>query len=131
MTATLSASDVPATELNQLESLQRSLPEASPLRSTLAKLSDDLRQGSDVFVWGDDELVTTTVAAKVIGVSRPHLYKILDSGALQYTNAGRDRRVRVADLHAYLAKTNAARRADAEFLANRGEGNASLVDLID
>ncbi|MCS6552788.1 helix-turn-helix domain-containing protein [Curtobacterium flaccumfaciens pv. flaccumfaciens] len=132
MTATtLSASAVPESELTKLDSLQRSLPEKSPLRFVLAKMTEDLRQGTDVILARQDELVSTTDAAKVLGVSRPHLYKILDSGAIDYTPAGSHRRIRLGDLHAYLAKTDQIRKADALYIANRGTGNAPLIDLID
>lgn len=132
MTATtLSASAVPEAELSQLDVLQRSLPEESPLRYALAQMTEDLRHGSDVVLARRDESVSTTEAARVLGVSRPHLYKILDSGALTFTLAGTHRRVRLGDLQDYLAQADALRKADAVYVTNRGAGSAALVDLID
>lgn len=132
MTATtLSASAVPEAELSQLDVLQRSLPQESPLRYALAQMTEDLRHGSDVVLARQDESVSTTEAARVLGVSRPHLYKVLDSGALAFTLAGTHRRVRLGDLQNYLAQADTLRKADAVYVTNRGAGSAGLIELID
>jgi excisionase family DNA binding protein len=94
-------------------------------------MTEDLRRGSDVVLARQDESVSTTEAARVLGVSRPHLYKILDSGALRHSVAGTHRRVRLGDLQDYLALADAARKSDAAYVTSRSAGSAALVDLID
>jgi len=49
---------------------------------------------------GQEDL-TTTQAARLLGVSRPHVVKLIDSGLLQAHRAGTARRVRAADVAAY------------------------------
>jgi excisionase family DNA binding protein len=49
---------------------------------------------------GQEDL-TTTQAARLLGVSRPHVVKLIDSGFLQAHRAGTARRVRAADVAAY------------------------------
>ncbi|MGI4937794.1 MAG: helix-turn-helix domain-containing protein [Janthinobacterium lividum] len=45
--------------------------------------------------------LTTQEGADMLNISRPHLIKLLESGALPYTKTGRHRRVKFADLMHY------------------------------
>lgn len=53
--------------------------------------------------------VTTTQAASLLGVSRPHVAKLVDSGRLPARMAGSHRRIRLADLIRYKAERNRRR----------------------
>ncbi|WP_460530397.1 helix-turn-helix domain-containing protein [Humibacter ginsengiterrae] len=106
------------------------LPE-SAAREAIAALSDTLRSGRDVILAGADDTVTTSQAAKVLGISRAHLYKVLDSGALAYTIVGaRDRRISMADLTDFVARTEELRRATARAVAQPGQTRALAIDEI-
>jgi 3,4-dihydroxy 2-butanone 4-phosphate synthase/GTP cyclohydrolase II len=56
--------------------------------------------------------LTTQQAAELMGVSRPHLVKLLESGALPFRKVGAHRRVAFADLAAWRAGADAQQRAE-------------------
>ena len=75
------------------------------LPTNLARLIHDvLKQvgkGQAVVVLPVDSQLTTSEAAKLIGVSRPFLVELLTEGAMPYSLAGTHRRIRLADVLAY------------------------------
>jgi excisionase family DNA binding protein len=125
---TLSLVNVTTTELLAVETAQENLPEGE-LKSALGAMLRTIRTGDPVYVAGPDDIVTTTEAARILGVSRPHLYKILDSGAIEFEVVGkRDRRIRVADLVVYRDRLRDARRDAAAAAAAGDERFDALVD---
>jgi excisionase family DNA binding protein len=133
MTAqTLPASSVPTTEITDLEEFQTTLPTSSTLRHALFKITDDLKSGSDLIVASELETITPSQAAKLLGISRGHLYKVLDSGALAFDIVGeRDRRITYSDLVDYQARLQRARAAQARDLARRDAIEDELLDHMD
>lgn len=79
--------------------------ESLELPDRLADLLDDvaeaLAEGSDVSVIRNEALVTTTQAAKILGVSRPTLVRLLDQGEISYAQPGTHRRLKLTDVLAY------------------------------
>ena len=132
MTATvLSASLVPSTEIEALSRLQHDLPKDSTLGKALATVAEGIRDGVDVTIARDDELLTPAHAAAILGVSRTHLYKILDSGALPFQIVGkRDRRITSRDLRAFADRTEAFRASDAVSIANRDRLEDEILDAM-
>lgn len=125
---TLSLVNVTTTELLAVETAQENLPEGE-FKSALGAMLRTIRTGDPVYVAGPDDIVTTTEAARILGVSRPHLYKILDSGALEFEVVGkRDRRIRVADLVVYRDRLRDARRDAAAAVAAGDERFDALVN---
>jgi excisionase family DNA binding protein len=60
---------------------------------------------------------TAQEAADLLNMSRPHLVKPLESGALPFHKAGKHRRVRFSDLMAYKAAQEQSSAATMEELA--------------
>ena len=86
-------------ELVMADGTRLALPDevATVLRDVVAAMA----QGQAVTVAPKDTLLTTQQAADLLGISRPTLVKLLDQGTLAYTQPGRHRRVRLADVLAY------------------------------
>ena len=127
----LDASSVPSTELDILEASFDRLPEG-PLRATLETLSHALRGGEDTFVVSEKTTFTPSEAAKLLGVSRTHLYKILDSGALIHHVVGsRDRRISASDLIAYRARMLETQKRMAEVAAHADDLDDLVLDEFD
>ncbi len=70
---------------------------AHALRETVTALA----HGEAVTLTPHEALLTTQEAADVLGVSRPTMVRLLESGALPYTKPGTHRRVLLEDVLAY------------------------------
>ncbi|WP_167346485.1 excisionase family DNA-binding protein [Kitasatospora phosalacinea] len=73
-------------------------------REALAVLMETMAliaSGSAVEVIARSMELSTIQAAKALGVSRPHLVKLLDKGAIEYRMVGTHRRVDIASLEGY------------------------------
>lgn len=72
----------------------------------------ELANGNAVQIVPVHAELTTQEAADLLNVSRPHLVKLLEDGALPFHKTGRHRRVRFADLMQFkAARTQASERA--------------------
>ncbi|HMO49036.1 MAG TPA: helix-turn-helix domain-containing protein [Rubrivivax sp.] len=92
---------------------QTELP-ASALR-LLVEILAELAEGNAVKVVPIHAELTTQEAADMLNVSRPHLVKLLETGALPFHKTGKHRRVRLADLTSFKAEQDrASTRAMAE-----------------
>lgn len=73
-------------------------------------------------------------AAKRLGMSRTHLYKLLDDGEIPSHRVGRDRRILVRDLVTFqIARDESRRRLAADFNhrdAVDARAAAELADLL-
>jgi excisionase family DNA binding protein len=85
----------------------------------LVDILGELAVGNAVKVVPIHAELTTQEAADLMNVSRPHLVKMLEEGALPFTKTGRHRRVRFSDLMAYKARRDEESR----------EAMASLTQL--
>lgn len=75
------------------------LPEA--VYTVLVNVVQAMEGGRAITVAPTSTRLTTQEAADLLGVSRPTLVKLLESGRIPYERPGRHRRVRLADLLAY------------------------------
>lgn len=114
MVKVIGTSNVPDSQLEALERFTRRIKEPE-LRHVLLGVSRCIREGVDLVVVDDGAVLTPTEASKRLGMSRTHLYKLLDRGEIVSHRVGRDRRIRLRDLIEFEAQ----RRRDSLELAER------------
>lgn len=83
------------------------LPEA--VYAVLVDVVQAMQGGRAITVAPTSTRLTTQEAADLLGVSRPTLVKLLESGRIPYERPGRHRRVRLADLLVYRDAASSAR----------------------
>jgi excisionase family DNA binding protein len=86
------------------------LPE--PVAEALTEMLAAAADGERVLVLRALQSLTTEQAAAVLGVSRPTVVRLVDTGKLQARMVGTHRRLALADVLAYR-ETSAGRRRDA------------------
>lgn len=67
----------------------------------LAKILKVTSQGKPISVVPIATEMTTQAAAELLGCSRPHLVKLLETGKIPFTKVGRHRRVKYEDITHY------------------------------
>jgi excisionase family DNA binding protein len=67
------------------------------------RLLEDYAAGRRPRVIPDEADVSTFQAADILNVSRPHVIKLLDEGAMPFRMVGTHRRIRLADVMGYKA----------------------------
>jgi excisionase family DNA binding protein len=76
---------------------------AVPVRAArmLMSILEELAQGHTVALTSREEEVSTREAAELLGVSRPHVVKLIDVGVIPHRMAGTHRRVLLQDVLEY------------------------------
>ena len=87
----------------------------------LVDILAELADGNAVKVVPIHAELTTQEAADMLNVSRPHLVKLLERGALPFHKAGKHRRVRFADLMTFKAERDRASEQAMEELARQAQ----------
>jgi len=80
-----------------------------PLYELLIEVLTSVRQGRSILLVPENEEVTTQQAADILGVSRPHVVKLLQENNLLYRRVGTHRRIRLSDLRAYQKRRDQER----------------------
>lgn len=120
-------------QLDELDDFARS--DAGPeLRDLLLSLSRCLRAGDELVIVDGNETITPSQAAERLGMSRTHLYKLLDRGEILSHRVGRDRRIRMRDLGEFEMQHQCDRRELAERFAHQRKtaamANDEIADLL-
>jgi len=95
----------------------------------LVEVAHAMRLGKAITVAPVDQSLTTQEAANFLGISRPTLVKLLESGRIPFDRpgAGRHRRVRLQDVVAYQEHRRVERRASLDELT-REAADAGLYE---
>ncbi|MEI2637725.1 MAG: helix-turn-helix domain-containing protein [Microthrixaceae bacterium] len=83
----------------------------SEVFDVLRDVVEAMAQGQAVTVAPVHQRLTTQEAAEMLGVSRPTVVKLLESGEIPFEQPGRHRRIRLADVLAYRERASVERRA--------------------
>jgi excisionase family DNA binding protein len=96
----------------------------------LGYVLNEVSQGKPVTLIPPHAELTTSQAAEILHVSRPHVIKMLEQGLIPYRKVGTKRRIRYEDIRAYLETEKAARRETLKALAAHDQ-EIGLYDLED
>ena len=91
------------------------LPEA--VFRLLKDIVRNMQLGRAIALIPENQQLTTQRAADLLGVSRPHLVKLLESGELPYHRVGSHRRIYLKDLLAYQKRRDVERKAALDRIA--------------
>ncbi|MPY98993.1 MAG: helix-turn-helix domain-containing protein [Actinophytocola sp.] len=94
------------------------------LRDVVKSLADGLA----ITVAPTHTVLTTSEAADLLGVSRPTLVRLLESGEIPYEQPARHRKVRLDDVLAYQQRMQRARAAGLDEMVRDAE-DAGMYDL--
>lgn len=82
----------------------------SEVYRVLIDVVEAMHAGRAITVAPQSTWLTTMEAANLLGISRPTLVKLLETGAIAFEQPGRHRRVRLADVLAYRDRRRDERR---------------------
>jgi excisionase family DNA binding protein len=86
------------------------VPLPGEIYSVLRQVVDVMRQGKATLIAPQGLLLTTQEAADFLGISRPTLVKLLETGAIAFSKPNRHRRVRLQDLIDFQRRRRMERR---------------------
>ncbi|WP_293951793.1 helix-turn-helix domain-containing protein [uncultured Corynebacterium sp.] len=126
---TLNKNDLTPEQLNEISALAGAA-EFPEVRELLNDLSESLRRGDDIIGTQNDEALTPAQASQHLGMSRTHLYKLLDRGDLPFHLVGSHRRILMSDIKAFNEQRGRDRIELAERFAQRHQNTVALDDEI-
>jgi excisionase family DNA binding protein len=135
---------VPRTQEKQIRDLRRliqggqvslvgpdghQVPIPEPVHDLLLLILKNLQAGRAISIVPEHQQLTTQRAAKILGVSRPFLVKLVESGDIRFHMVGSHRRVYLRDLLDYKRRRDAARHEALNDMA-RTEMEAGTYDRV-
>ena len=80
------------------------------VRKVLLELVSSVHNGEEIVARGEEQELSPAEAARELGMSRTHLYKLLDRGEIEISaRVGSHRRIRARDLRAFEEHRHAHR----------------------
>lgn len=79
------------------------------VRKVLLELVSSVHNGEEIVARGEEQELSPAEAARELGMSRTHLYKLLDRGEIDSHRVGSHRRIRARDLRAFEEHRHAHR----------------------
>ena len=70
----------------------------------LGEILKSMSEGIPISIVPEATEVTTQKAAEIIGCSRPHLVKLLETGEIEFIKVGNHRRINIEDVYKYKLK---------------------------
>lgn len=126
---TIDTANIPLDQLDALDQYART--SAGPeLRDVLLALSRCVRDGVEFAVTDESAVLTPQQVAERLGMSRTHLYKLLDRGEIMSHRVGRDRRIRLNDLVAFELQRQRDRLELAERFAHQDTTRTGAIDEV-
>lgn len=92
-----------------------------PLMGLLVSVAEELERGNGVSVLPLHRQLTTTEAAQLLNVSRPHVITLVERGDLPFETVGTHRRIRLLDVIAYRHGRDQRRRQALDDMVRQGE----------
>lgn len=89
-----------------------------------------MQEGKAVAVIPQDTVMTTQDAADFLAVSRPTLVKFLEAGRIPFTQPGRHRRVKLADLIAFQEQQCHERRAALDEITRNATAEPTATEFV-
>lgn len=99
----------PMTEI-EIEETKEKLQIPSSALTLLNEILKAMSQGKPISIVPVATEVTTQKAAEILGCSRPHLVKMLESGELDFFKVGKHRRIKFEDIVNYKQKIKAEQK---------------------
>jgi excisionase family DNA binding protein len=90
-----------------LESGRKGFAMPAPAMRLLENIIDEMALGHSVTLIPMRQELSSQEAAKLLGVSRPHLVGLLERGVISFYRVGTHRRIKLSDVLEYQAKLEA------------------------
>ncbi|WP_375444699.1 helix-turn-helix domain-containing protein [uncultured Fibrella sp.] len=87
----------------------------------LAVILSGMAEGKGISLAPSDSEVSTQQAADLLAVSRPHIVKLLEAGAIPFRKVGSHRRISLADVLDYATKQQIVRDQQLAFLTQQAQ----------
>ena len=87
----------------------------------LREILQYMAEGKSITLIPSDSELSSQQAADMLGVSRPHLVKLLEEGKIPYRKVGSHRRILIMDLHNYEKELKKIRSERLAFLSKQGQ----------
>lgn len=87
----------------------------------LSQILSVMAEGKSIYLLPTDSELSTQQAAEMLGMSRPHVVKLLEKGIIPFKKVGSHRRILLDDLIRYESELKEERTKGLSFLAEQSQ----------